>query len=346
MKNSIFLIIGLIMMCLITLSNNSVAAAPPTTAKPIELIFAHHVPVSNKITKPFDEWMKRIEEQSQGRVKFKYYPGGTLVKPQEAYDSLLGGICDINFVYAGYEPERWGLNSVFGQSAIRLPANENASRVWDELWNKFPEMRKEFQGVEALYKVVGIGSTIHHAKKEIRLPKDIIGSRVIVTGFNADFIKECGASPVDLPAQEFYMSLERGVADSIMVSWLTLTGRGCSNVVRYHTELNMGQNAFCLLMNAKKWASLPEDIQKIIRDNTVWARAQYYIIENQEQILAKEKTLALPGHVNIVPTPEEMDQWLQYAMPAAQKWIAKQESSGKPGKAVFEETLRLSKSIK
>jgi TRAP-type C4-dicarboxylate transport system substrate-binding protein len=268
------------------------------------------------------------------------------VKPREAYDAFLGGICDINFIYVGYEPERWALNSVFGQLAIRLPVNENGSRVWDELWNKFPEMRNEFEGVEPLYKVIGAGSTLHHSKKEIRLPKDMAGSRIIVTGFKADFIKECGASPIDLPASEFYMSLERGVADAIMVSWLTFSGRGCSNLARYHTELNMGQNAFCLLMNAKKWASLPEDIQKIIKDNAIWARAQYYDIENNEQITAKEKILALPGHINIVPTENEIDQWLQYAMPAGQKWIEKRESSGKPGKAVFEETLRLSKSVK
>ena len=324
--------------------SSGVEAASP--AKPIQLIFAHHIPASIKITKPFEEWMKRIEEQSQNRVKFKYYPGGTLVKPREAYDALLGGICDINFIYAGYETERWALNSVFGLSAIKLPVNEKASGVWDKLWNKFPEMRNEFEGVEALYKVIGQGSTLHHAKKEIRVPKDITGSRIIVTGFKSDFIKECGASPVDLPAPEFYMSLERGVADAVMVSWVTVYGRGCAELVPYHTELNMGQNAFCLLMNSEKWASLPNDIQKIIRDNTDWVREQYYIVENQLQTQAKEKTLALPGHVNIVPTASEIDQWMQYAMPSAQKWIARQESNGKPGEAVFEEALRLSKSVK
>ena len=67
-------------------------AAPKQSSEPVELSFGHIWSTTSWYHGVFVDWAKRIEEGTQGSVKFVMYPARSLAKPKEYYKmTVIGG---------------------------------------------------------------------------------------------------------------------------------------------------------------------------------------------------------------------------------------------------------------
>src|SRR5687767_2442743 len=83
-------------------------AAPRAISADYELKFTHPLPpVHHHFRDLVPEWAKRIETQSNGRIKTTLYPSAQLLKVPETYDGIRSGVADIGMVITGATPGRF-----------------------------------------------------------------------------------------------------------------------------------------------------------------------------------------------------------------------------------------------
>ena len=86
------------------MSMNALAADAEYTLK------LHHMlpPASNAHSNFLEPWAKKVEKESNGRIKIDIYPAMQLGgKPAQLFDQTRKGIVDISWTVAGYTPGRF-----------------------------------------------------------------------------------------------------------------------------------------------------------------------------------------------------------------------------------------------
>ena len=222
---------------------------------------------------------------------------------------------------------------------------EEGTEVYNKIFNTFPEIRNEFRGVKVMAARMGPAYQLHFTKKEVHVPEDLKGMKVIsVGGSMAKEMAHMGAAPMDVKVGDLYMSLDRGLAEGISCHVPILHAFGILKLLPYHTMFPGGaaMGPDMLLMNIKKWNSLPPDIQKIFEDLSPWLGQALIQADNgyEAMVIGKAKEL---GHTMTIPTPQEMQLWKNAVQPVHDKWIADTEAKGLPARAVYEEAKRLIK---
>ncbi len=321
-------VIGVVFGCTMCFGGGMGAHASAT-----ELSIAHHLPVMAPAAKALEQWAKKLEADTGGRLKFTIYPSSSLVKGRDAYSSTVGGVCDIAFVNNVYESSKWALNNIVDSAALQIPTDERGVQVWDQLWKKFPVMLKELEGVKVLSHSISMSSSFH-TKKAIRIPADTKGMKIAVMGDKAKLLKEIGASPVGIPANDWYLSLERGVLDGLLCPPGVMTDRGLEVLVPYHLDVKLGQGGNSIIMNLNKFNSLPPDIRAKFEQLYSYTNELMFKANQRVEDEAWEKCRKL-GHTIITPIPEESKLWLAAAELLADEWI-KQNAKKGPTKEMFD----------
>ncbi len=121
------------------------------------------MPPTHHQSKLTEAWCKEIEKRTHGRVKFTYYPGGTLVKAPQIYDGVISGRVDVGtscFLYTrGRFPLMDVINLPFGN-----PSGEFATAIINEIYDKFKP--KELSDTEVMYLYAHGPGLIHTRKNQ------------------------------------------------------------------------------------------------------------------------------------------------------------------------------------
>jgi TRAP-type C4-dicarboxylate transport system substrate-binding protein len=211
-----------------------------TPTEVINLKFHHQLPPGIDIAVVCDEWAKKVEEQTSGRVKVTIYPAEGLVKATDCYTSIVKGTCDIAFRALANDPSRVSLNRITDLPGMFWPSPEAASSIWVELMDEFPEMRTEFRDVKILWQYNCMPSVLNFTKKETRVPDDIKGMKLISLPPLSLAIDNMGASPIGLLPPEWYTSLERGLAEGVTSAYNVIYVHKIHPLVTYRTEDEVG----------------------------------------------------------------------------------------------------------
>ncbi|MFC1846345.1 TRAP transporter substrate-binding protein DctP, partial [Chloroflexota bacterium] len=313
----------------------------------IELSFAHHEPPPSPSAQIYSQWAKKVEEQSNGRVKISVYHAQSLVNLRDLWASVTGGVADIGLAVLAEASKELPLATVMKQSATRIPDGIPGLRIWEELWATFPELRDEFKDVKMLFYFATSAASLHTNNKEVRVPDDVKGMKIVVPpgGAEAEFMRLAGATPVALPAPEWFMALERGMAEGGMFPYAPMRIFGTMELHKYHVDPAYGPNMLYTVMNIDKWNSLPPDIQKIFEElgpPTNELLTNQKVDENTE-IIAQAKDM---GQTFVELTPEEQEKWNTAVASASDKWIEETEALGKPARKIFEKAKELAQKYK
>jgi len=111
--------------------------------------------------------------------------------------------------------------------------------------------------------------TLHSTNKLIGTPEDMRGMRIRrPSAVAGDIIESMGASPVGLPANDIYTSLQRGVVDGLSFPWEAMETFKLNELTKYHTNMPFYSSALMVTMNKDKYEGLPEDLKQVIDDNS------------------------------------------------------------------------------
>jgi TRAP-type C4-dicarboxylate transport system substrate-binding protein len=290
-----------------------------------------------------EEWIGEIEKRTGGKVKIKYYPGGTLTPAAQVYDGVVKGISDIGescFAYTrGKFPVMEAIDLPFGyKSAVE------ATNLANAVYKKFQP--KELADVKVLI-LHAHGPGILHTKFPVSKLEDVKGRKIRATGLASKIVTALGGAPVGTTMPETYDALRTGVAEGALAPAEALQGWKWGEVVSY-TIQSFGSaytTAMFVVMNKSKWNSLPKDVQKVFEE--VSAEFTKKQAELWDQI-DKEGYEFLKSKGNkIVPlSPEENARWAKAVSPLLDDYVKEVSGKGIPGSEIVKFCLDFLKTQK
>jgi len=161
-------------------------------------------------------FMKKIEERTQGRIKFQTFWGGSLVKPPEVVDSCGRGVTDLVHGLWIYDPGKLPLGNYDYNFFFNEPNLRTQSKIKREMFAVIPALNGELAkyniGPPLLF--MGVSSYDFLSKTPIRSLDDFRGKKVTHTPVeHVPAYESIGAASVISPAGPVYSMLERGLVD-------------------------------------------------------------------------------------------------------------------------------------
>jgi TRAP-type C4-dicarboxylate transport system substrate-binding protein len=230
--------------------------------KVIKLKYANFFPPMHKMSVMGDEWCKEVEKRTNGKVKITYHPGGTLTPAAQAYEAAVKGIVDISMMTQQYNAGRFPLTEVM-YLPIRSTSARQASKLINAWYDKFKP--KEYDDVKVLYLYCG-GPGNFATLKPINSINDLKGLKIRGAGDTAKIISAMGGVAVSIPLSDSYEGFQRGVIQGSVLPVESLKGWKFGDLLKglQINEAIGNPSALGVVMNKRKWASLPPDVQKVI----------------------------------------------------------------------------------
>lgn len=235
--------------------------------------YASPYPPNHIFSQADQEYFKKVEEESGGRVAFQPYWAGTLISSREGMDQLASGVADMAFIAPIYSRTGKDITkSLSGWLDPRLTPVQKVELFW-KLWDKYPELRNEYEDVQLIAAHAGDNMHIQTADRPVRSVEDLAGLRLKATGESVEVLNRLGAAAVAMPMGEVYVGLQKGILDGTVAPYETLVGFKFAEVIDYYTKIPMPRSAYgSRAMNLDSWNALPEDVQKILTNNAMyWA---------------------------------------------------------------------------
>jgi len=302
--------------------------ATPTYAKTVELNYSIFFPATHGNTLLATEWAKEVEKRTNGAVKINMFPGATLTPADQTYDGVVKGIADIGMSVLSYTKGRFPLSEVI-DLPLGYTSGLQATRLANAYYKKFNP--KELSDVKVLY-LHGHGPGIFHTETPVKVMEELKGMKIRCSGTSAKVVASLGATPVAMPQNETYDALQKGVVDGVVSPIETLKGWKFAEVIKSTTE-NFGSAytlGFFVVMNKKKWDSLPKDVQETIQKvNKEWIGKTAETWNNMDK---EALELALSkGNQIIKLSPEEDARWAKAVSPIFDEYVKTTKEKGLPG---------------
>jgi TRAP-type C4-dicarboxylate transport system substrate-binding protein len=251
-----------------------------------------------------------VEQRTNGRIKFQYFYGGSLIAKPQYVDAVAKGIADIStgpvsFI-TGKIPEL-SIFEVYG--SYKLDKHLEMQEAVEPLLTKLFEEK----GVHHVMLQL-TGSTIFpHKTKFLKKPEDWKGQKMRLAGrWQSTLGKMWGASPVFMVPGDLYIALQRGVIDGYMLIYDIVYGLKLYEVSPYIMDSGFSNNIENVTMNLKKWNALSKTDQEIfnaaVQEIKPW---NYYETLKYYDYLKKD--MISKGAQIYYLTPEEKNLYLKDA---------------------------------
>ncbi len=236
---------------------------PCRAGKVIELKLAHFMsPMHVQHRKAFVPFAEKVAKLTNGRVKIKIYPGGTLGNPKTMVDAIRTGITDIGFVLPEYIPGRFKRSSVFELPFIF----HSATHVTEVTYAVYKDyLAPDYKDFKVLWFLSAPLTQLMTVKKPVKSLADLKGLRIrSASATETEGLKLLGANPIGMPISEVSISLQKGVIEGVFTPFAALKAHKLIDIVKYMTEFDYNGALMCVLMNKRKWDSLPDFAKKAI----------------------------------------------------------------------------------
>ncbi len=304
------------------------------SAKTITLRFAHQNPATGLSSiNCVDPWLDKVEDVTKGKVKIQRYYGQTLSKGKDIWNATKMGITDIGWCFHGYWPGMTPLSDVISLPAMPFESAEEGSATLWKLYEKFPEIQKEYKDVKVLLFYTSEPYSLITVDKPVTSLEDIKGMKIRMSGGPpTEMMQAIGGIPMLIPMPDNYISLQKGVIDGMGVPWEAINVWRFYEVVNHYTQVPFPAVYFSISMNKRKWEGLPQDVKDAITTvsgeygSRYWGRN--FFDKMKEEGMNKVKA---QGHGDNIHTlsVDEKKRWLKVGgEPIWENWVTKMEAQG------------------
>lgn len=294
-------------------------------------------PIHNRWHFALKQWAEELNKRSNGRIRVEPYFAEALSKEADAFESVKDGISDMaEFSYdvaVGQFPFH---ERIF--TLIRPSMSLEDPTPWVlEMQNAFPEVRKELDGVKVLFSHALTVGMLIGSKEPIASLADFKGKKINVLGDYqvANKLRAFGASVVNIPMADVFMSMQQGVIDATSCDYDLLVSRRLGDVVKHVTLVNTTGLVFAVVMNKDVYDGMPEDLKQVVDSvsgeygrslfKTFWEKKQY------ESLNTWVTDMGGTLHVLSDADYAEADRLTE---PVMREWIDIVTKAGLPGKDI------------
>ncbi len=316
--NAIARIFNLLLLATLCFAHSAFAQTPPVKLK--FSIFSPDKEVTYlNVFKPFAE---AVNKESGGAVEIELFPNGALGRsPLQQAQMVLDGVADIGWVIASYTPGRFQENEVFELPGLFRDLKE-ATLVFTRVVNS-----GKIKGYEEFFPIALLGTAPYslHSRLPLNSIADIKGKKIRVSGaIESETIKALGAVPIGMPVTEVPEAISRGTIDGTTSHPAPLVDFGISRVTSAHYFTRLGVVPLAVLMNRKKFDSLPKAGQDAIRKfSGDWTAARF-----NEGVGAYNDTVVKqlqedPKRKVVFPPPADLEAMQPAFKSVIDAWLAK-----------------------
>ena len=250
------------------------AAALPRHASaqnaPINLIFSHHVPTAHLLHGVTEKFAAKVNQRTNGQVTISIRPASQLFNLRTSAEALQLGTLDMCWTDLG-TLGNWQPQFGFVSLPFLFHDYDHVKKVlYGPIGQQVNKDVKDSLGIEVL-SLGASGFRVFLSKKPIQTAADVRGIRLRVPEIPTwvEMARALGANPTPIPAGEIYTALQTGVIDAceapadFIVSSRNYEVAG--HVTRTHHIFTEGS----MMASASKMASLPPNVQKVIRETAV-----------------------------------------------------------------------------
>ena len=255
-----------------------------------------------------EEYVKRVNEMSGGRLRIDWLVGGSVVKPFEVMDAVSKGVLDGGHTVPVYWYGKSKVASLFGSGPINgCDAHQTLAWIYrgggQAMYNEL--LQKMNLDVVGFFAMPMPTQPLGWFKKPITDAKQLVGLKYRTVGLAADLFQAMGAKVTQLPGGEIIPALEKGVIDAFEFNNPTSDSRfGAQDVIKNYMmgSFHQAMEFFEIIFNKKKWDAIPKDLQAILQYGVEAASASNYwtAMDNYSRDL---QTLIHKHKVNVIRTP-------------------------------------------
>ncbi|MGD8672343.1 MAG: TRAP transporter substrate-binding protein DctP [Thiogranum sp.] len=226
--------------------------------------FATLAPPGSTWVNLLHDWDKELRAKSNGRIGFKFYPGGVQGDEPEVlkkmrFNQLQGG------AFTGY-----GIGRMYSPARVmELPFLFRNTDEIDYVRGEFmPQFRTGFE--KNGYELLGwmeVGFVHIFSKQPIRSLDDMKSSRVWLwqgDPMGQAFFDASGISPIPLSIIDVYTSLSTGLIDTVYAPPLGAIALQWFTKTPYVSTVPLTDGIGGLIVSQRFYASLPEDLQTLL----------------------------------------------------------------------------------
>ncbi|MBW1803375.1 MAG: TRAP transporter substrate-binding protein [Deltaproteobacteria bacterium] len=227
----------------------------------INLKFANFFPSPAAQSKICEEFISELEARTRGRIKVRYFAGGSLLKPPAMIKGIEKGITDIGLSHIEYTPGRFPVMEA-AEQPLGNPTGWVANQLMTDFYYKFKP--KEFDKVKVMWFHANSPAMLM-TTKPVRKLEDMKGLTIRAPGSTGTVIKALGGTPAPTPMPETYDAIAKNVVQGAFVAGEAAKSWRFGEVVKYITDSwRVGTSyPFYVAMNKKKYKKLPPDIKEI-----------------------------------------------------------------------------------
>jgi len=309
-------------------------------SKPIVLKCAAMGPNSMPVMAGFEVWGKEIEKRTNGRVKFQFFWGASLLKAGTELKGTGAGLADVSIDVAAYHPSDTPFSTI-GQLGFITSQVDAPARALADLYESLPYFKAEYDRHNVkVMTFVPFPPTIMGFVKPVKKLEDLKGRKIRALGLLNEVVAALGGTPLGIKVPELYESLNRKVIDGftgIMISGIM--GFKIHEVAKYYVDFGFGNYLVeTIIINKDKWNSLPEDIRNIIEEvnkKGVDIYTDLYARTEPDYV----KPLQSAGCDFYTLPPDEAARWKNLIIPGMwNDWVAKHKKYG-PAQEFFDKYL-------
>jgi tripartite ATP-independent transporter DctP family solute receptor len=237
--------------------------------KAVTLQLGHNSHADSFTGKALVAWAKQLSDKTGGKLKIDIFPQNQMGSNKELSEQTALGSLDINVqgmnALVDYKVEEGYLTKV----PFLFKNTEHAYRWWTSPDGLAIVKKAEAQGV----KVLGIGLNrmprqFASKSKPITAPEDIKGQKVRAgdTATNSA-LKVMDAVPTNVSLNEMYTAMSQGMVDVIELPLDYIYDYSIFEVAKHLTLSNHSFDVQWVVINAKKFNSLPASYQKLLVDS-------------------------------------------------------------------------------
>ena len=259
------------------------------------------------------EYVKKVNEMSGGRLRIDYLLAGAVVKPFEVMDAVSRGVLDGGHTVPVYWYGKSKVASLFGSGPIN-GCNAQQTLAWiyrgggHQLYVEL--LAKLGLNAVGFFAFPMPTQPLGWFKKPVKSGADMKGLKYRTVGLAADLMQQMGARVTQLPGGEIIPAMEKGVIEAFEYNNPTSDSRfGAQDVAKNYMmgSFHQAMEFFEIIFNKKKWESIPKDLQAILQYGVEAASASNFFTamdfysRDLQELINKHK-------VAVIRTPKSVFQ--------------------------------------
>ncbi len=299
-------------------SSGTQAASNNAPAKTYSWSLASVLPASHPVNKSLEYFAKLVSDGTDGHVKIKLYPGGQLGDESAYIEGVKLGTIDMAKVSSAplgqFDPKLQVLSLPYIFTSEKQQMDVLDGPIGSQLMAGLST-----HGYKGLTFLDAGFRSFTVKEHPIETPADLKGLKIRVMKSQPliDIVNAMGAVAVPMGQSEVYTALQQGVIDGWENNLPTVLAFNMEEVCKYFSYDRHASIPDILIMNQKKFDSLPADYQKVIMDAS--AKTAVYQVKIWNDYVGTAKA-ELEKKGLIINQVKDIKAFQKYAQPIYDKF--------------------------